>query len=96
MPTALLPAIPSQVSRQCLQGHSALLAELPLAEPAPYTLDRQPVSFFTAPPPSRLLLLFVHIPTASNARATWKDVVGLTDTFQLSSAQSIVNAIVGP
>jgi hypothetical protein len=31
MPNSLLPAIPSQVSRQCLQGHSALLAEFPLA-----------------------------------------------------------------
>ena len=79
--TGSLPTIPGPIPRQRFQRYSALIAELPLAEPARFTVRRQPVGFFTAsPPPS--LLLSVHTPTASNARAAWKDVVGLTDTQQ--------------
>jgi hypothetical protein len=49
--TLLLPTISSQVPNQRFQRHAPLFAELPLAEPARFTFGRQPVGFFTSPPP---------------------------------------------
>jgi hypothetical protein len=49
--TGLLPTISGQVPCQCFQRHSALLAELALAQPARFTFGRQLVGFFPASPP---------------------------------------------
>jgi len=67
--TGSLPTIPRNIPRQRFQRHAALIAEIPLAEAARFTFRRQPVGFFTASPPSWSLLLFIHHPSASNARA---------------------------
>lgn len=81
--TGSLPTILGHIPCQGFQRHSALIAELPLAEAARFTFGRQPIGFFTASPPPWSLLLFVHTPTTSNTGAVWKDVVGLTDTANL-------------